>query len=328
MAVFTVGLNVFGFLAVALLSGYLAESAAPRRRTAGRDLESARRPAGVQPAHHRQLDERTGDDGHGRQGAHVQSRGGGHHRDQGWRGGSAARSSDVLQMPDDLADEMFGPREGRPRLPRVEIAFTRDSGYGTIELGLSTALLYTPRGETGFLFTFQDVTESRKVEREARAQQRLAAVGEMAAGIAHEIRNPLASMSGSIQILRQELPLTDEQSQLMDIVLRESDRLNETIRSFLVVRAAAAVEREPDGCAADRRPTRPRSCRTTPSSSMGIRSRWMCPQDPVWYVAEPQSDPSGRLESRDERPARDAQRRRRSGFPWRAARRATARLAK
>ena len=64
-------------------------------------------------------------------------------------------------------------------------------------------------------------------------QQRLAAVGEMAAGIAHEIRNPLASMSGSIQILRQELPLTDEQGQLMDIVIRESERLNETIRSFL-----------------------------------------------------------------------------------------------
>ena len=55
----------------------------------------------------------------------------------------------------------------------------------------------------------------------------------MAAGIAHEIRNPLASMSGSIQILRQELPLTPEQEQLMDIVLRESERLNTTIRSFL-----------------------------------------------------------------------------------------------
>jgi two-component system sensor histidine kinase PilS (NtrC family) len=55
----------------------------------------------------------------------------------------------------------------------------------------------------------------------------------MAAGIAHEIRNPLASMSGSIQILRQELPLSAEQEQLMDIVLRESERLNTTIRSFL-----------------------------------------------------------------------------------------------
>ena len=91
----------------------------------------------------------------------------------------------------------------------------------------------TPRGETGFILTFQDVTESRKLEREARVQQRLAAVGEMAAGIAHEIRNPLASMSGSIQILRQELALTDEQGQLMDIVIRESERLNDTIRSFL-----------------------------------------------------------------------------------------------
>ena len=67
----------------------------------------------------------------------------------------------------------------------------------------------------------------------ARLQQRLAAVGEMAAGIAHEIRNPLASMSGSIQVLRQELSLSDEQAQLMDIVLRESERLNDTIKSFL-----------------------------------------------------------------------------------------------
>jgi two-component system sensor histidine kinase PilS (NtrC family) len=83
------------------------------------------------------------------------------------------------------------------------------------------------------LFTFQDVTAIKKLERDAAIQQRLAAVGEMAAGIAHEIRNPLASMSGSIQILRQDLPLSSEQEQLMDIVLRESERLNTTIRSFL-----------------------------------------------------------------------------------------------
>jgi two-component system sensor histidine kinase PilS (NtrC family) len=138
---------------------------------------------------------------------------------------------EVLQLPREFA-ELFGARERRQRLPRVEFDFTRANG-ATIEMGVSTALLLTPRGESGFLITFQDVTESRKLEREARVQQRLAAVGEMAAGIAHEIRNPLASMSGSIQILRQELPLTSEQSQLMDIVLRESDRLNDTIRSFL-----------------------------------------------------------------------------------------------
>ena len=61
---------------------------------------------------------------------------------------------------------------------------------------MTGAPLITPRGESGFLFTFQDVTELKKRDREARVQQRLAAVGEMAAGIAHEIRNPLASMAG------------------------------------------------------------------------------------------------------------------------------------
>jgi two-component system sensor histidine kinase PilS (NtrC family) len=102
-----------------------------------------------------------------------------------------------------------------------------------LEIGLTVTTLSLPDGRSGYLFTFQDVTEVRRLERGARMQQRLAAVGEMAAGIAHEIRNPLASMSGSIQVLRQELPLTEEQAQLMDIVLRESERLNDTIKSFL-----------------------------------------------------------------------------------------------
>ena len=98
---------------------------------------------------------------------------------------------------------------------------------------MTVTTLAFPNGRTGYLFTFQDVTDIKRLERNARLQQRLAAVGEMAAGIAHEIRNPLASMSGSIQVLRQELPLSEEQAQLMDIVLRESERLNDTIRSFL-----------------------------------------------------------------------------------------------
>jgi two-component system sensor histidine kinase PilS (NtrC family) len=98
---------------------------------------------------------------------------------------------------------------------------------------LSATHLETPGGRAGYLITFQDLTDIKKLENDARMRQRLAAVGEMAAGIAHEIRNPLASMSGSIQVLRQELSLSEEQAQLMDIVLRESERLNETIKSFL-----------------------------------------------------------------------------------------------
>jgi two-component system sensor histidine kinase PilS (NtrC family) len=138
---------------------------------------------------------------------------------------------DLLQLPKDF-DGLFGVREGRPRLPRLEFAFRRRDGR-PIELGISTASLITPRGETGFVFTFQDVTESRRMEREARVQQRLAAVGEMAAGIAHEIRNPLASISGSIEILYNELELSGDDKHLMELIMKESDRLNKIINDFL-----------------------------------------------------------------------------------------------
>ena len=120
----------------------------------------------------------------------------------------------------------------RARSKRIDFEFRRPDGR-VIDVGLSIAGLPLPDGTRGYLYTFQDVTEVKRMERNARMQQRLAAVGEMAAGIAHEIRNPLASMSGSMQMLRQELSLSGDQAQLMDIVLRESDRLNQTIKSFL-----------------------------------------------------------------------------------------------
>jgi two-component system sensor histidine kinase PilS (NtrC family) len=189
----------------------------------------------------------------------------------------------VLQFPNDLAG-LYGARDGHPKLPRVELAFTRGDGI-SIELGLATALLITPRGETGFVFTFQDVTESRKREREARVQQRLAAVGEMAAGIAHEIRNPLASMSGSIQILRQELPLTTEQAQLMDIVLRESDRLNDTIRSFL----AYARPQRLSTARMDVRQIVTDTARLLQNNAELSESHQIevgVPDEPAWYVAD------------------------------------------
>lgn len=121
---------------------------------------------------------------------------------------------------------------GETRGERIDFEYRTGDGR-QIELGVTGARLAFPDGRIGYLFTFQDVTDVKKLERDAGRRQRLAAVGEMAAGIAHEIRNPLASMSGSMQVLRAELPLNEEQEQLMDIVLRESDRLNQTIRSFL-----------------------------------------------------------------------------------------------
>jgi two-component system sensor histidine kinase PilS (NtrC family) len=137
----------------------------------------------------------------------------------------------VLQLPEDFV-RLFESDLGGQRAARADYVFRTEGGQA-LDLGVSAAHLVTPDGRGGYLLTFQDVTEMRRLEREGRQRQRLAAVGEMAAGIAHEIRNPLASMRGSIQILRAELRLTEEQADLMDIVLRESDRLNDIIRSFL-----------------------------------------------------------------------------------------------
>ncbi len=230
VAIYTVGLNVFGFLAVAALSGYLAEGL---RRTGEQLEETSTQLADLQAFNQHVIDSLqsglTTCDMTGR--VLTFNRAG-----ESITGMTAAEALGqsmmaVLQLPSPYVG-LFNREDGRPVLPRLEYGYTRADGR-QIELGISAAPLVTPSGNSGFLFTFQDVTEARKQDREARVQQRLAAVGEMAAGIAHEIRNPLASMAGSIQILRDELPLTPEQSQLMDIVLRESERLNDTIRSFL-----------------------------------------------------------------------------------------------
>ncbi len=83
----------------------------------------------------------------------------------------------------------------------------------------------------GVILTFQDITQIKVMEETLRRSDRLAAVGRMAAGLAHEIRNPLGSMSSALQFLQPKVPA--EEADLMDVVLRESDRLNKIINNFL-----------------------------------------------------------------------------------------------
>ena len=230
VALYTVGLNVFGLLAVAGLSGYLAEGL---RRADERLEQASHQIADLQAFSRHIIDSLTSGLATTDTAGTILTFNRAAEQICGFTAASAigVHAVDVLQLPREVERLFAGTREG-PGTHRVEFGFALPDRRH-IEIGMSTAPLMTPRGETGFVLTFQDVTESRRHDREARVQQRLAAVGEMAAGIAHEIRNPLASMSGSMQILRQELPLTTDQAQLMDIVLRESERLNETIRSFL-----------------------------------------------------------------------------------------------
>jgi two-component system sensor histidine kinase PilS (NtrC family) len=97
-----------------------------------------------------------------------------------------------------------------------------------------TALIVPEQGTIGYVYTFEDRTELRRLEQEVRMRDRLAAVGRLAAGIAHEIRNPLASIAGSINVLAQVTPLNEEQQTLVKIITRESTRLNSIISDFLV----------------------------------------------------------------------------------------------
>jgi two-component system sensor histidine kinase PilS (NtrC family) len=227
---YTTGLNVFLFFSIAFLSGSLAD----RLQRAGARLERASSEiADLQAFNQHVIDSlASGLATTDRQGRILTF----NRAAEAITGHPAfsvvgRRLEEVLELPPNVANELghlADPSRGR----RVETSYRTGDGR-QIELGFTATPLQTPGGNAGLLFAFQDVTDIKKLERDARLRQRLAAVGEMAAGIAHEIRNPLASMSGSIQILRQELPLTEDQAQLMDIVLRESERLNDTIRSFL-----------------------------------------------------------------------------------------------
>ncbi len=117
--------------------------------------------------------------------------------------------------------------------PRFEADCLTADGL-RLRLGFSVSPLFAESGETtGTVITFQDLTHIRALEETSRRQDRLAAIGRMAASIAHEIRNPLAAMRGSIQMLRADMEGDSSETELMEIILRESDRLNRIISDFL-----------------------------------------------------------------------------------------------
>ena len=142
-----------------------------------------------------------------------------------------------------LVGEVFGSPLLRPvelqtraasrALARLEISYRHPSGR-PLEIGVSVTPLATQEPlRRGCLVVFQDLTDIRRLEEEVRTKEKLAAVGEMAAQLAHEIRNPLGSIRGSAQVLSAEPALGEEQGRLLAIISRESKRLSDTLNRFL-----------------------------------------------------------------------------------------------
>src|SRR5580658_5370355 len=133
-------------------------------------------------------------------------------------------------MPDLFQDPL--PHFGVARAD-AEVRYVTGNGFRKTFRVMVSALNVSARNDLGFVYSFDDLTEIRRLEREVRMQDRLAAVGRLAAAIAHEIRNPLTSIAGSVAMLSDAPALNPEERHLLQIVIRESDRLNNIITDFL-----------------------------------------------------------------------------------------------
>jgi len=142
------------------------------------------------------------------------------------------RASDVYGRP--VTELFLDPLPSNDLLPLSQEVRSLTPGGTEKIIGVTATKLTLPNGnEVGYVYTFADLTDIKRLEREIRMRDRLTAVGRMAGGIAHEIRNPLSSIAGSVKVLSHVSKLTEEQQAMVDIVIRESDRLNAIISDFL-----------------------------------------------------------------------------------------------
>ena len=138
-----------------------------------------------------------------------------------------------------------GARTGAKWETQFDAGFQNGSGPPRVQASCAVLPLLGKSGATtGLIVTLHDVTQMRALEETVRRSDRLAAVGRMAAGLAHEIRNPLGSMSSALQFLQERSERPEDEYKLMDVVLRESDRMNNIITNFLAFARPAALGNE------------------------------------------------------------------------------------
>jgi two-component system sensor histidine kinase PilS (NtrC family) len=126
------------------------------------------------------------------------------------------------------------PEEKKRQRKRFEIVIRKKSGKSMI-LGISESPLFERGVKIGSILIFQDLTSFKEMEREGEKNKQFAFIGQMAAGLAHELRTPLQSISGSIQILRRDLKLEPTDERLMQVILRAKDQMESLVRNFLLM---------------------------------------------------------------------------------------------
>ena len=140
---------------------------------------------------------------------------------------------------------LFDRNEEEAIKVRREITITGREGT-QVYLGCSISPLKDRRDvQIGHILIFQDLTEIKRMEENLEKSKRLALIGEMAAGLAHEMRNPLASITGSIQLLGQTANMEETDRRLMQIIMRGKDRLDNFVRDFLLLARPVPEVREP-----------------------------------------------------------------------------------
>ncbi|MEP7149489.1 MAG: ATP-binding protein [Acidobacteriota bacterium] len=169
--------------------------------------------------------------------------------------------------------------------PRFETNLVTPEGFA-VRIGYNIAPLFSENKErSGLIVTFQDLTDIRSMEESIRRKDRLAAVGRVGAGLAHEIRNPLGAMRGAIQVLESNTPPESVQADLMKIILRESDRLNSIITNFLsYAKPKVGSFSEIDACEAIRDTVK--LLRHSPEVKEMHRIKETLPQKPIFVSAD------------------------------------------
>ncbi len=228
--IYNLAVHLFGFYAVALLTSYLAENVT----VAERELEAQRGSLAALEVVHQDVIQsitsglvtadledvvtsinRAGEEILGRRAAEL-----------------VGKPVQALGLFSPQEWDLYATASNQGQKVRDEIESRR--GGELLWIGFSITSLNDAAGRRlGSILAFQDLTALRALQEEVRLKDRMAAVGELAAGLAHEIGNPLAAISGSTQMLATSFSGDPAQRKLLDIVLKESQRLDRTIKGFL-----------------------------------------------------------------------------------------------